>query len=355
MKMGWRNLMIGPISLVNNTPPAYPRKRNTGGSLSHFELGLSGKPGRPFIYVKPALTVDVQVDRLHARGLAIGDRAAAIKQVRAIGYYRFSAYCLPFERKLTFGSPRTKLFVPGIRFDDVMELYLFDRKLRLLVIEAIERIEVAVRSSWTNHMTLAHGAHAHLNPDLFNAPFKHAKMVARLAVAVEDSQEEFIVHYRKNHASPYMPPLWAVAELMSFGDLSRWYAATKDHRVRAAVASDIGMPTKEVLESILQVFTLIRNICAHHGRLWNRLFVKRLPVIKRLRNETILESVGSSQQVEKSMYNSLVVMIHIVGAQVGDDSLITRLRAHINTATASQLARMGFPRDWRDRLIWTTD
>jgi len=352
--MGWRNLTIGPISLVNNTPPAYPRKRNTGGSLSHFELGLSGKPGRPFIYAKPALTVDDQVDRLRDRGLALGDRAAAIKQIRAIGYYRFSAYCLPFEHKTTSGSPRTKLFLSGVHFDHIIDLYVFDRKLRLLVMEAIERIEVAVRSSWVNHMTLVNGAHAHLNPDLFRAPFKHAKMVAKLAADVEDSQEEFIVYYRKNHANPYMPPLWAVAELMTFRELSSWYAATKDHGVRAAVAIDIGMPTKEVLESILQVFTLIRNVCAHHGRLWNRLLVKRLPVIRRLKNEIILEFLGSSQQVEKSIYNSLVVMIHILRAQIGHDSFMTRLTAHMNTATAWQLTRMGFPRDWRDRPIWTT-
>jgi abortive infection bacteriophage resistance protein len=86
--------------------------------------------------------------------------------LRAIGYYRLGAYWLPFEQAALPGQTRSKKFAAGVSIDDIMSIYIFDRHLRAILMEAIERIEIAIRSRWTNRLALAHGAHAHLDPGL---------------------------------------------------------------------------------------------------------------------------------------------------------------------------------------------
>jgi abortive infection bacteriophage resistance protein len=66
-----------------------------------------------------------------------------------------------------FESRQTNRFHQGTTFEDILNLYTFDRELRLLVLDAIERIEISIRAKWAYHLTQRHGAHAHLNADLF--------------------------------------------------------------------------------------------------------------------------------------------------------------------------------------------
>lgn len=99
-----------------------------------------------------------------------------------------------------------------------MDIYVFDRKLRLLVTEAIERVEIALRSRWTNRITLAHGSHAHLKLDILQSGYDHIACLSSLANRVQSSNEVFVDHYRAKYADPFMPPLWIVTELMTFGD-----------------------------------------------------------------------------------------------------------------------------------------
>lgn len=308
------------------------------------------------LYDKPATTVEDQISMLRDRGLRCDDPAQAVRQMRAIGYYRLSAYWLPFEEPAAPGETRSKRFRLGVTWEDIISIYVFDRKLRLLVMEAIERIEVAVRASWTNRLTLAHGAHAHMASELFNDPWSHAGMLARTAIDIQKSVEVSVEHYKKKYSRPYMPPLWVVSETFTLGQLSLWFAATKDQAVRKGVSKDLGLPSEEVLASVLQLMALTRNICAHHGRLWNRRFVKRLPTIKRLRSELVFETRGpegrSQTEPQNLIYNTLVVLLHTLHGQNADSSYPDRLAAHMEAATNEQRTAMGFPPDWRTRSVW---
>lgn len=301
-------------------------------------------------YSKPATTVEQQVANLCARGLVCPDASRAIRHMRAIGYYRLSAYWLPFEDPAPQGQTRSKTFSNGTTWDDVIELYSFDRKLRLLVMDGIDRVEVAVRASWTNRLTLAHGSHPHLQADLFVDPFEHSRMIAQMAATVQKSKEVFVEHYRRKYTTPYLPALWSVCETMTIGQLSMWFSNTKDQDVRRLVANDVGVPTKEVLDSVLQVLSLVRNICAHHGRLWNRRFVKRLPAIRRLGADMILE--GPQNQPQNLIYNTLVVLLHMMRAQGGGSDFRAALINLLAVAKLERHAVMGFPADWQTRAIW---
>lgn len=191
---------------------------------------------------KPPTTIDEQIALLIERGMQ-GDDSLMRRWLETVGYYRLSAYWLPFEVPPADGQTRSKQFVPDLQFDTIVDIYVFDRKLRLLIMEAIERIEIALRSRWTNRLALAYGSHAHLDSSVFQSGYDHIGLLSALANRAKDSNEVFVEHYRRKYSAPFMPPIWIVTELMTFGELSRWFAATKDPKIRSAVARDLGLPS----------------------------------------------------------------------------------------------------------------
>jgi len=139
-------------------PPACP---NRGVTLSSGFL---------LRYSKPPLNIPDQLQQLRDRGLLVGSDDLALNALELIGYYRLSAYWLFFEEPPASGETRSHRFKPGSTFEQVIDLYNKDRLIRLLVIDAIERIEIAARSAWVQEMSIKHGPHCYLDPQLFRAP-----------------------------------------------------------------------------------------------------------------------------------------------------------------------------------------
>ncbi len=124
-------------------------------------------------YEKPYLTVGEQLDVLESRGLDLGHRGAAEAWLRRVGYYRLSGYWYPFResRKRADGPPEIlDSFIPGTTLTMVTDLYEFDRRLRLLVLDGIERVEVAVRFQ-VGHTLGRRGAFAHADPGSLSDEF----------------------------------------------------------------------------------------------------------------------------------------------------------------------------------------
>jgi abortive infection bacteriophage resistance protein len=162
----------------------------------------------------------------------------------------------------------------------------------------------------------------------------------------------FIEHYRKKYTSPYLPPLWQITELMTLGEISMWVKAAKDNNMKDAVAKDLGLPNKETMEGTLQLLSYVRNICAHHGRLWNRRTVKRAPNIKSFRHDMDIEVNGNQHQPRNSVYNVLVILAKTLRHQSPDTTFPDRVRSLVETRAAGQMRSMGFPEDWKQRPIW---
>lgn len=332
----------------NNTPQAYPalrrRDAQTGGLLF---------PGCVMLYDKPPLTIAAQCALLRERGLGCQDQGRMEHYLRHVGYYRLSAYCLPFEVPDPTGNgARSHRFQAGTTFDDVLALYIFDRKFRLLHMEAFERIEVAFRSQWSNAMALRHGSHPHMNPAHFASPWDHLKGLTKVAGDLQRSSETFVEHYRTRYTEPFLPPIWAIVETLSFGALSQWFKTTTDNGVKADVAKAFGMPTVQILEGVMHALTHVRNVCAHHGRLWNRRFVLQLPKIKRLEGRMMTGDIQGQQQPDRRIYNYLIVMDVLMSSINPRSSWRRRLCDHLHGATAGQRAAMGFPEDWLQRQPW---
>jgi abortive infection bacteriophage resistance protein len=322
-------------------PPARPNR------------GVTLPSGRLLRYSKPPLNIPDQLQQLRERDLLVGSDDLALNALELIGYYRLSAYWLFFEEPPAPGETRSHRFRPGTSFEQVIELYNKDRLIRLLVIDAIERIEIAARSAWVQEMSRKHGPHCYLDPLLFRPDFNHGEQLEQLRSQIQQSNETFVIHYRQTYSEPELPPIWAMTELISLGTLRAWIAASElDSKTK--VARSLGMPSAQVLNGVLHSLNLIRNISAHHGRLWNRLIVKRLPKIKKLQHILVLEDVdGEGVQPSKNLYNYLVVMAIIVRKVAPLSTWPSRMAKVISPMPSEQQEAMGCPVGWQEQQIWS--
>jgi abortive infection bacteriophage resistance protein len=228
---------------------------------------MSSGPLAKIAYTKPWLSVADQVAKLEARGLQVDDRAEAEAFLRHVNYYRFTGYCLAFE------NPRHS-FPAGVTFSGVVTAYRFDSTLRDLFVEALELIEIDLRTSLAHSFGKTYGAFGHTLPASFHRRFDfkttHADWLKKLREETTRSNELFVKHFRTKYAEYPDLPIWAVTEVMSFGSLSRMIGALHKHD-RQAVADEYGVPAK-VLSSATHHFAYARNLCAHHCRLWDRIW-----------------------------------------------------------------------------------
>ena len=159
-------------------------------------------------FCKPPLTVPGQLNLLKSRGMVVADEARAVRVLQNINYYRLRAYWLPFEAPELSGTAEGEhLFKPGTDFDAVVSLYVFDRKLRLLLLEAIERVEIAIRTHWAQVLADKYGAHAYLDPGVFHNLSMHCICLSSLDEELIRSKETFVQHYRAKYTQPARPPI----------------------------------------------------------------------------------------------------------------------------------------------------
>lgn len=301
---------------------------------------------------KKPTSIPEQVKLLKERGMLVDDEAFASECLSIIGYYRLSAYWLPYEELPVNGATRSKIFKQGTTFEQVHDSYVFDRNLRVLLLEAIERIEIHIRSRWAYYMTEKYGVHAHLNSAHFTGKVKHGQLLTSMSREVKRSSEVFIEHYRKKYKSPEMPPLWAAAELLTFGQLSQWIENTSDKSISSSIARDLGFPTRDTFEGTMQSLTYVRNICAHHSRLWNRKLVKGPPLVKRFVIDMKTVTSKDATVVEKRVFNIVVLVLRMLQTQTISTSYKDRFMNLLSEVSDENLRVMGFPNDWRTRPVW---
>mgnify|MGYP000333051029 CR=1 FL=1 len=298
-------------------------------------------------FSKPSLTYAQQIEHLRAKGLLITDAARAEYWLRHVSYYRLSAYWLYFEHPKGVAGPR---FRSGTTFDDVTMLYDFDRNLRRLVMRGTEHVEVALRGSWAYQLAHSGGPHAYLNPSLYRDRREFRSSRKKLQDAAARSAETYIDHYRSKYSEPRLPPVWMVAEMMSFGQLSRWYSNIQGRALRNRIAAPLGLP-ETVLVPLIRHVTDMRNICAHHGRLWNRGFLHP-PKLAHKPSDLHVSLDINSVQAPAKLYNGLTTIAHVIRTVAPDSTWSADLAALINTNPTGDLTSMGFPTDWRVRPLW---
>lgn len=201
-------------------------------------------------------------------------------------------------------------------------------------------------------MAMKYGSHAYTinNKGLRKKEHHFRKNLDNIKKQVENSEEVFIGHFKDNYDDE-LPPIWAVIEVLSLGMVSRLYSNLKSYQVRNAIAKTYQLD-ETYLEGFLEHLTYLRNICAHHGRLWNKHLVKKMP-LPRGKPAGLRENMYFDQQnkSEHKLYNSLVMVQHLMTIVSPKSSWGQRLSDLIEHY-AVNITAMGFPNDWQSRPIW---
>ena len=300
-------------------------------------------------FTKQALTIQEQVDQWVDRGLVVTDRTKAEHFLSVISYYRLSAYSLPFQ--LGSNDHRFRL---GTTFDDILNLYSFDRELRLLVMDAIERLEVALRTQITNHMSVTYDPHWYLNSALFKAGYKHNNLLTKIDDEMaRTNKETFLEHYQIAYCNPSRPPSWMVTEILTIGDLSILYDRLSNSSDQHVIASCFGVHST-LLRSWFRSISYIRNICAHNSRLWNR----ELRVTPKIPQSNIpwvkmpISLDNPSIDPNKRVYFILVVIEYLLQSVNPESTWHWRLRHLLEKYPKITKASMGMPDDWLNDVFW---
>jgi abortive infection bacteriophage resistance protein len=295
-------------------------------------------------YNKPAITIQDQIAKLKTRGLVIADDNKAASYLSNISFYRLRAYTFPFQDNKDPNHP----FIQQITFEEIINLYVFDRQFRLFVLDAIEKIEISMRTQVIYHWALNHGSHWHLNGSLFRNSVQFAKDYTRLQQEVDRSVETFIDHYKTKYSNPPEPPAWMSLEVSSFGLLSLMFRNLKLGNEKKAVTKYYGLNDVGILESWMHSFSNIRNICAHHSRLWNR----RLTAHIKLPTHPTNPFIQNKNILPYKMYASLCCIKYVLDSISPGNTFKDRLLELMKTCPLAQEKEMGFPVNWKNDPFW---
>jgi len=228
------------------------------------------------------------VSLLKDRGLEIKYEEKAIDYLTNIGYYRLSSYCYPLLK-----SPKSEhLYKTNASFDLIMNMYRFDRKLRMLLFNEIEKIEVAVRSVMSNVITEdLNDVFWITNPKNFYNQSIFTKTINLIQSEKEKTKEEFIAHFEKKYSDSF-PPVWMIVEIIPFGSLCGIYNNLNSAKLKKKVAVYFGL-SSSVFSSWIIALVNLRNLCCHHSRTWNR-EVAVVPVEPKLPAFPWIDSSGTN-------------------------------------------------------------
>jgi len=283
-------------------------------------------------YSKPARTTEDLLAHLEARGLTVSNREAAAAALRQIGYFRLLIYMRPLQQL------PGKTFSGGTRFEDVLTLYNFDRELRLLCLDAVERIEVALRAAIVNALSPVHGPHFHLE----SRHFETYERFREFMQTATSARYGAIQHYTERYNTPSLPPIWAVVEAITYGALSRLYSGLHVAN-RKLVAKWFGYDEK-VLVSWFRSLNSLRNMCAHHNRLWNCDMRVDQPMAAR--------AVAGEMTRTNTFYARAVAMAALLDAVEPHAEWNRKLVALVERYPGVPVAAMGFPAGWSARPLW---
>lgn len=316
---------------------------------------------------KPATTLDEQIRILGERGMEL-DEATAQQWLRSVGYYRLSGYWYPYRRLK--GGDRLDSFESGTCFNDVVKLYEFDRKMRSLLFDALERVEVLLRSTLCEFI-VKNGPLAYRESMYYDDSFDHRGWLSKVKKRIDRAKRrnQAIVHYKEVHSGVY--PFWVVTEVLDFTDVSKLYSGLRpgdQEKVAQSLGIDVNISKlkperrkkygeRHPFASWCEQLTVVRNTCAHHSRLWNRSFIPAST--SELKDINGLESLPDVQGQSESLYGVVIMLAFLLRTASPGSSWIGKVRCLVEESymplTGScrrSLEEMGFPKEWDKESVW---
>ncbi|PBQ30550.1 hypothetical protein CNR22_01780 [Sphingobacteriaceae bacterium] len=293
---------------------------------------------------KPPQTHEEHYHLLIKRGLKIDDEARFYKYTKTIGYYRLTGYMYPFQ-----SNDGSHNFKTPVSFDTVLEHYLFDKKLKLILLHEIERIEISFRAIICNTYALKYGSHWYLDDSYFNDKAIFYKIIEDVKKYSTDTSDLFIKNYNSKYTDPALPASWMVFEIFTFGQTASIFENLKDTGEKKAIAAEYGTVVP-ILESWFKSINFIRNCCAHHSRLWNRKIPIK-PMIPERKNKRFLTHIDA--ETNKRIYGVLSCMLFL-NKQISPKSKFKeRIKNLFVEYPSVNKEYMGFHADWEKEELWT--
>lgn len=292
-------------------------------------------------YTKQIQSFTNQINILKQRGMAFGNEPAAEAMLKRVSYYRMSGYWYPL-----LADRERHIFKSGVTFEQAAMLYDFDSNLRHLVMSYIEQIEVAVRTQMAYIMSNVTDGFWFEDSSLFSNINLHAKTLQNISDEYNRSDEQFVKAFKRKYSDP-LPPSWMTLEITSFGTMSILYQQLQPGLPKRNVAAAFGV-SDTVFVSWLHTLVYVRNICAHHARLWNRVFGIRPLMPRHPRHPFITLPTSGTQRV----YFVLAIIRYILNNIDPRNTFVTELKTLLSKFPTVNPAAMGFPQGWNNEPLW---
>lgn len=297
-------------------------------------------------YPKHFLSVPQLIQKFKDAGMTIDSQDEAESALNTIGYYRLRGYCFHLI------DPITKQYAAGTNFSDVLTLYHFDSELSHLLFSYLSKIEVALRSRLVIAFQITQDALILNDPSAFNNKKWYWRNQGTVASEIYRSNDVFIEHnYNKYEGAV---PLWASVEVMSFGSLSKTIKNLKtgnqsvfsllvqNYKFKNANGNDVN-PSKDMFTSWIQAASVIRNICAHNSRIYNRVISTRPQLIS--------SDAISPQPRYNGLYQIMLSMKYLRPTEDSWSAFVADFeRLLLKYSGAYNIKRMNFPSDWRQHF-----
>jgi len=282
------------------------------------------------------------VQLLRIRGLCISNQQQAERYLSTIGYYRLSAYLIPLLQ-----MPKSeKHFKIGASFNQAMMLYRFDKKLRMLIFNEIEKVEVAIRATIVNTICEMTGDKFWItNPIHFADKVKFSNTISLIIKEIRHSHEEFITKFRTNYTDPF-PPVWMLAEILPFGCITNIFSNLKDNKLKKKVSQQFGLQVPP-FESWMTKLYLTRNDCAHHARIWNKRNTMNPTIPNRMTRPWITLPTDTLK-----VYHDICIIKYLLNVVNPNNDMLAKLHCLLFDFPEVDIAAMGFPIDWKSEPLW---
>jgi abortive infection bacteriophage resistance protein len=296
--------------------------------------------------IKPARSIADQIILLKSRGVLFRDEATAIHYLQNISYYRLKGYWWDMQ-----SDHALHVFEQDVYFEEVVDRYNFDRHLRLILFDSIERIEIALRTKIIYHLSTVYGATWYKDTTIFEDQQKHADHLFSLMREFGYSQEIFIKDHKRRHPDAD-PEAWKIMEIASMGTLSKFFK-NLNHQLpeKSVIAKEMGLNLSSELSSWLEAITYVRNIIAHHSRLWNRNMVKR-PI------HSINNPIGDWLNIallpvqKKKPFLIISTMVYLSNQVSPGHQIKNKLLHLFNSNPQIPIYKMGFLNNWNQNNLW---
>ena len=282
-------------------------------------------------------TVAEQLEILKKRGLSIPDENKASVFLLNNNYYRISGYSLTLRSH--------DVFYDGTTFQNIIDIYEFDYKLRHILLKYLEPIEVKFKSVYSHIFSQMYGPVGYLNKDNFTDDERYNIIIKKAndQIAKRIKSEAYLKHYINDLNQDL--PLWAFVDLLTIADISILYEISKKE-LKSEIQKVYSI-SAHILQKFMHSMTILRNLCAHGSRIYNRIFEQRPNLSQDERLLLIKNSKG--QEDNAHLFGFIIIMKRLLSAE-DFESMKTEIICITNEYPFVKMKYYGFNPNWIELL-----